>query len=323
MSKKPNIEIVEPKNQTKLFGYSYYFDLFIKLYEKKRLPGAILLSGQKGLGKATFAYHFINYLLSRDEEDEYSLENFTICSKNYSFKSMQNGTHPNFFLLHNIIPGGDIKVDQARYLLKYLSKTTYSKDIKIVLLDNAELLNLNASNALLKALEEPSNNTFFFIINNNPSKIIDTIKSRCIDFKFHFKISEKKNIFRKITQNYQLNFEETDLDKFLYFDTPGNFLRYLLILKDSNLNISKDYLACISYLINLYITKKDSNLLNFISLFIEKFYNEISLNNGINVNYYFTSKNKILYLIRDMNKFHLDKKNLLFTVDRILKNENH
>ena len=322
MNTQKETDVLEPGNQVNLYGYEDYFKYFKNLYKKNKLPNTMLLSGQKGLGKSTFAYHFINYLLSQGEEDKYSLENFTICSNNYSFRSMQNGTHPNFFLLSNITPQEAIKVDQTRYLIKYLSKTTYSKDIKIVLLDNAELLNLNASNALLKALEEPSNNTFFFIINNNPSKIIDTIKSRCIDFKFHFKISEKKNIFRKITQNYQLNFEETDLDKFLYFDTPGNFLRYLLILKDSNLNISKDYLACISYLINLYITKKDSNLLNFISLFIEKFYNEISLNNGINVNYYFTNKNKILYLIRDMNKFHLDKKNLLFSVDRILKNEN-
>ena len=58
-----NLGIIPPKNQIKLFGYEYYFDFFIKLYEKNKLPNTILLSGIKGSGKATFAYHYINYLL--------------------------------------------------------------------------------------------------------------------------------------------------------------------------------------------------------------------------------------------------------------------
>ena len=52
-----------PKNQLILYGYEYYFDLFIKLFHANKFPNTILLSGQKGSGKSTFAYHFINYLL--------------------------------------------------------------------------------------------------------------------------------------------------------------------------------------------------------------------------------------------------------------------
>ena len=102
---------------------------------------------------------------------------------------------------------------------------------------------------------------------------------------------------------------------------PGNFLKYLVILNEVNLDISKDYLSCIFYLIDIYRTKKDSELINFISLFIENFYNELSLNNISNVDVYSSNKTKILYLINDMNKFHLDRKNLLFTIDGILRNE--
>ena len=69
-----NLKIVSPNNQLHLYGYEYYFNYFIKLYEKNKLPNTILLSGQKGSGKATFAYHFINYLLSQDEENKYSLD---------------------------------------------------------------------------------------------------------------------------------------------------------------------------------------------------------------------------------------------------------
>ena len=60
-----DIEIVQAKNQLRLFGFDDYFNFFIELYEKKKLPNSILLSGSKGLGKSTFAYHIINYLLSK------------------------------------------------------------------------------------------------------------------------------------------------------------------------------------------------------------------------------------------------------------------
>ena len=317
--KSNDIEIIQPKKQLNLYGYKDYFNSFKTLYEKRQLPNVVLLSGQKGLGKSTFAYHFINFLLSINETHKYSLENLVINSNNSSFNLIQNRTHPNFFLL-DALPGENIKMEQTKDLLKYLNKTTYAQSVKIVLIDNADLLNISSSNSLLKALEEPLGNTFFFIIYNDSSKILDTIKSRCINFKFSFSPEDKKNIFNKINENYQLSCTSQDLDKFLYFDSPGNLLRYLLILKDTNLSISKDTLSCILFLMDLYKTKKDSELLNIITLFVETFYNELSLNNSNNINSYFINRNKILYLINNMNKFHLDKNNFIFTIDKIIKN---
>ena len=321
MKSKKEIEIIKPKNQINLYGYKNYFDSLKNLFEKDKLPNTILVSGPKGIGKSTFVYHFVNYLLSKDEKYKYSYEDFKINPENSTFKLIQNDTHPNFFLLTNVLLNEDIKIEQTRKLLKYLNKTAYAKEIKIVLLDNAEFLNLSASNSLLKALEEPSINTLFFIIHDQNFEIIDTIKSRCIEFKIHFTISDKKNILNKITDDYGLNLGDVDLNKFLYFDTPGNFLKHFLILKESNLKISEDYLSCILYMMDIYRTKKDSELLNYITLFIENYYNQLALNNSLNANIYSINKNKILYLITNMKKFHLDKKNLLFTIDKILKNE--
>ena len=71
----------------------------------------------------------------------------------------------------------------------------------------------------------------------------------------------------------------------------------------------------------MYNSNKDLNLPNFITLFIEIFYNELSLKNSSNINSYFINKNKILSIIRDTNKFNLDKKNMFFTIGKILKNE--
>ena len=59
---KDRINIIKPQNQLSLFGYESYFDSFVKLFELGSLPKVILLTGPKGLGKSTFAYHFINFI---------------------------------------------------------------------------------------------------------------------------------------------------------------------------------------------------------------------------------------------------------------------
>ena len=161
------IKIIDPINQLNLFGYKNYFDSFIKLHKKNKLPNVFLLNGPGGIGKATFAFHFINYLLSNNEENKYLTNDLKINQSNISYKLVNKKIHPNFFLLQNNSLEESIKIDQVRNLLKFLSKSTFSRDIKVVMIDNAEYLNLNSSNALLKALEEPSKNTFFFIIHNN------------------------------------------------------------------------------------------------------------------------------------------------------------
>ena len=181
-----NFEITPPKNQLKLFGYKYYFDSFVNLHKKDKLPNVILLSGPKGSGKATFSYHFINYLLSNNENKKYSLNDFCIHPENKSYQSLCNNIHPNFSLLENDTPDDEIKIENVRNTLRFLNKSTYSSDIKIVLIDSAEYLNKYSSNALLKAIEEANYKTFFLIINSNSYKILNTIKSRCIEFKFFF-----------------------------------------------------------------------------------------------------------------------------------------
>ena len=211
-----DIKIVSAKNQLRLFGFDDYFNFFVKLYKKKELPNSILLSGPKGLGKSTFAYHIINCLLSKSEERKYSIKDFIIDEANLSYKLLSANTHPNFFLIENNLLEKDIKIEQIRNLLKFLNKSTYIRNLKVIMIDNAENLNLNSSNALLKAIEEPQNNTFFFLINNSASKILDTVKSRCTEFKFAFTTSQKKNIFANIITQYKSEFEINEDNKRMY-----------------------------------------------------------------------------------------------------------
>ena len=132
-SEKQITEILQSKSQLRLYGYQNYFKSFIKLHKENRLPNIVLLSGPKGLGKSTFAYHFINYLLSQNEKYEYSVENFQINPKNYTFNQIQNYIHPNFFLLEDNQSEENIKIDKIRSLIKFLNKSTYAKNLKITL----------------------------------------------------------------------------------------------------------------------------------------------------------------------------------------------
>lgn len=316
-----NLKITPPQNQLHLYGYDNHFNNFVNLFKKGKLPNTILLSGPKGSGKATFVYHFVNYLLSYNEENKYSIDNYSISSDNKSYKTLCNYTNPNFSLLENDPLDENIKIDKVRNILKFLSKTTYSSNIKIVLIDNAEYLNLHSSNALLKVLEESSKDTFFFIVHNNASKILDTIKSRCIEFKFFFTISEKKKILDNITKQYNNDLDMKNINDSVYFETPGNILKYLTLFNENNLNFLDDKLSCIIYLIDKYKQKKDTQLLTLISLLVELFYNELSLKNSKNSNFYSANKINLVNQINNAKKFNLDKKNLFISLVEKLKNE--
>tara|TARA_B100000029_G_scaffold509161_1_gene597688 strand:+ start:1276 stop:2247 length:972 start_codon:yes stop_codon:yes gene_type:complete len=311
-SRSDNTEILPPQKQLHLFGYSKYFNTFIKLLDQKKLPNVIIFSGPKGSGKATFAYHFTNYLLSYNEDCKYSLSNFAINPENKSFISMANSVHPNFFLLDDLDTESSIKIENVKKTLSFLNKTPLYSNIKIVLIDNSEYLNISSSNALLKSLEEPGPNTYFLLIHNSSTKILNTIKSRCISFRFNFNNFEKKKILYEIIKKNNFNFDVNNLDENFYYDTPGNIIKYLKILSDNKLNYENDKKLCIFNLIDKYKQKKDFQLLNFIIFLIEIFYKELSLKNKNKLHIYSFNKFKILKQISDFKKFNLDK-NIIFT----------
>jgi len=314
-----SLGVLKPEDQLILYGYDIYFKKFIDFFETNKLPNSIILSGSKGLGKSTFVYHFSNYLLSKDEDQQYSIKDFSIRENNPSHKLIRNSIHPNFFLIENYSLTKEIKIDQIRELLKFLNKSTYSKNLKIILIDNIEYLNLNSANALLKAIEEPRKNTFFFIIHNSGSKILSTIKSRCTEFKIFFSSEEKKYIFDKIANQYELKFENFDYKNYLYFESPGNLIKYISDL--SNDNKKKDDLSIINYFIEKYLVDKNPETLYLIIQSIQIFYKNICSSFNIHINKCFFNYHKILNQINLMNNYNLDKKNTFIKIQDILLNE--
>jgi DNA polymerase-3 subunit delta' len=321
MKKNEYIEVKNSSNQLSLYGYNFYFDLFIKLFIEIKVPNIILLNGPKGIGKSTFVYHFINYILSLNEDKKYNIIKHEINHKNRSYNLICKKIHPNFFSLTADTGKKDIKISEVRDLLKFLHKSSYLLNKKYILIDSVDNLNIFSSNALLKTLEEPPKNVFFFIINDSKKKILPTIKSRAHEFKVNFSTKDKKNIFAQIIKDYNINLDPSDTMQNFYFDTPGNLLKYSLLLSTSNVNFNKNIYDSIFYFIAIYKKEKNVEILDFILLFIEIFYNKLCLNNNKNLNRYFYNKSKISYLFNELKEFNLSESNIFLNIEDILKNE--
>ena len=307
---------LKPSNQTLLFGHEHQLLELSKLYSKDILPNKILLSGEKGLGKCTLAYHFINYILSSDEEDSYDLNNFEINNENKSFKLIQNKSNPNVILIDVKEDKKNIDINQIRNLISILNKSSFNTKPRFVLIDNIELLNINSVNALLKILEEPNDNINFILINNN-KKILSTLKSRCLNFKISLTYNQSIDITNKILSKNLNNFLNDDF--ITNYSTPGQLLRLINFADLNDLNLKNFNLEnLISKIILDKKYKKDVSIKNLIYLLIELYFrNNISIKNieMINMYKYFIDK------INNTKLFNLDEESLFIEFEDKILNE--
>ena len=127
--------------------------------------------------------------------------------------------------------------------------------------------------------------------------------------------------FNRAFSDYDLDFNGDLISDFLYFTSPGNLLIFLIFLQNNKIPLSKDILSIIFNLIDYLKIQKNSEGLYYLSLLVEKFYNEQLLLNAKNSYIYFLNYHKILNQLNDMKKFNLDVKNILLSIQHTLKNE--
>ena len=288
--------------QEKLYGLNEYFNELVYLFDKEILPNKILLSGSKGIGKSTLAYHFINYVLSCDEKFQYDLNNFKINKENKSYKLILNGTLPNFQLIDVKDERKKIDIEQIRNLILYSIKSSFNQKPRFILIDNIEKLNKNAVNALLKVLEEPNLGVHFILINNN-KKVLSTLKSRCLEFKIHITHQNSIDITNKILGINIL--KEINSELLNFYQSPGTLCSIYYFSKEYKIDLKnlslKNLLEKIIY-DKLY---KKNDLIKIITMeyvemyFLKKIYS--TNNNMFNLYSYF-----IKYL-RNINRYNLDE----------------
>ena len=293
--------MLSPINQLNLYGHKDKFIELINLFKSNNLPNKLLLSGKKGIGKSTIAYHLINYILSINEKFSYDLKNFRIDANNKSFKLILNKSNPNFYLIDVEENKKNIDINQIRKLILDLNKSSFNQKPRFVLIDNIEFLNHNSINALLKILEEPNENINFILINNN-KKILPTLKSRCLDFKISISFEESIHITNQILS---INiYERVNNELINYYQTPGEIIRLIDLADNNELDLTnlklKDFLS--RMIKDKYFIKNNSAKLITCS-FIELYYrNKISIFDTKCLDYY---KN-FVKSIDDVNRFNLD-----------------
>ena len=283
-----------------LFFELIFFLELTNLFDQKKFPNKILLSGEKGSGKCTLAYHIINYILSKDEDFTYDKENFLINEQNKSFKLIQNRSNPNFNLIDISEDKKFIDINQIRDLISNMNKSSFNDKIRFVLIDNIEFLNKNSVNALLKILEEPNKNVHFILIHNN-KKILPTLSSRCLNFKISLTHNQSIEIANSIFGENVLN--KINQDLIHHYLTPGNF--YNLIKFSENFEVDLTAITLkefITVIIEQNYYKKDNAIKHMLYDFIELFFRN---NNFSNLYSYFLKK------IDDCKKFNLDEESLL------------
>ena len=299
---------LKPSVNTRLYGMNLFFNEIVTLYNNNKMPTKILLSGKKGLGKSTLAYHLINYILSINEESKYSTNEFTINKNNRSYKLLQNDSHPNFYLIDLLNEKKIIDITQIRKMITYTNKSAFNNMARFILIDNVENLNKNSINALLKIIEEPNENIFFILINNCEKNILPTLKSRCLSFRINFTFDESINVSNQILGSNIFDLINHDLIS--YYSTPGEIINLINFSKDKNLNL-KDYtlINFLNLLINNGYYKKNkivkTMLINLIELFFLKVYKSSIAKNSI-LNFYHNFINKI----NNTEKFNLDEESL-------------
>ncbi len=296
---------LEPLNQTKLYGLDKYFNELVKLYKNDLYPNKILLSGQKGIGKSTLAFHFINYVLTLDDKYKYDTQNFEININSSEFKTIQNKSNSNLIIIDVELEKKVIDINQIRELIINLNKSSFNSKPRFVLIDNIELLNVNSINALLKVLEEPNKNINFILIHNN-RKILSTLLSRCINFKINLSNNECLKISNKILDNdlnILVNNEFVD-----YYFTPGRIYKLLQFSLQNDYDISNiDLKTFLKNLIEDGHYKKNNFIYNIMHGLIELYFRKLnsSYPELINEKYrYFVKK------IADINTYNLDKESL-------------
>ncbi len=313
-----NLLDLKPQNQLNLYNYNKYFLDLVNLYVDKKLPNKVIFSGKKGIGKATFAYHLINYIYSQNEELNYDLKNNKINSKNRSYSLLVNNTHPNFYLIDLLQDKKNIEISQIREMYNFVNKSSFNNREKIILIDNAEYLNLNSSNALLKIVEEPNENVFFILIYDNSKKMLSTLKSRCIKFNFNLSYKQCIDNINKIIKDDIFDFINHDLIS--HYNSTGDLLNLINISNSLKINISeinlKDFLIT---LIDKKYYKKNINVKNFIFNYIDLYFlNLINFSKSkINIAFYYDIFAKKIYYLK---KFNLDEESFFIELKRKILN---
>lgn len=185
-----------PRQTARLIGQGHAEAEFLAAYNSSRLHHAWLITGPRGVGKATLAWKLARFLLAEPADDGASMfgdeakpTSLDVSDDHPVAHRLLALSEPRLFLLRRAWDEKTkklksvITVDEARKLKSFFSLSSADGGRRVVIVDAADEMNPNAANALLKLLEEPPERTTMFLISHQPSRLLPTIRSRCRELR--------------------------------------------------------------------------------------------------------------------------------------------
>ena len=178
-----------PREVARLAGQEEAERALFEAFMSGRMQHAWLLTGPKGIGKATLAYRMARFVLhygTPDAAKAAGARDLSVPESSTAFHQVAAGSHPNLLTVRR--PWDDkakklktvITVDEVRRIGHFFGLTATERGAwRVVVIDSADEMNTNAANALLKALEEPPANGLFLVLSHQPGRLLPTIRSRC------------------------------------------------------------------------------------------------------------------------------------------------
>ena len=232
-----------PKVTENLFGHQFAEQEFINCFKSNKLHHGWLISGAKGIGKATFAWQMAKFLLTQPMPSVEPNGLFGNSDENHNSDLGENlkkamiarilaETEPRLVVVRKSFDEkrktfrSSIRVDEIRHLKTFFSLSVSDGGGRVAIIDCAEDMNINAANALLKTLEEPPKDTVFLLVSHNPQSLLPTIKSRCRELRLsNLTESDLKSALKQM--NLTIPENDSKIYSLLGSGSVGNSIRLL------------------------------------------------------------------------------------------------
>lgn len=250
IEQEPEAGLMPPRDNALCLGHGHQEEFLLKLYNHEKMPHALIFAGADGIGKQTFAFRVARFLLSQEvvdpnqdalfgPEETAPAENMDIAEDHPTYRRIAAGGHSDFLHIDRLfdeakgVYKGGVEVAEIRKVAPFLRMTAAEGGWRVVIINDADTMNRNAQNAILKILEEPPENTLLILVAHRVGALIPTIRSRARVMNFQsLSLEDMQTLLQK--QGHVLAINELQA---LYTLSEGSLGKALSFIDEGGLDV--------------------------------------------------------------------------------------